>query len=201
MSTEKIVGIGGMPRSGKDSLAELFIQAGYYGVSFGDIVRKFTFERHKDKPDPISVANMTETSNWLRETYGPDVVLQEALKQFRERQQAGGSYKGMVLWSLRAPVEVEFVLAHKGEMIWVEASDEVRHERALKNLRKGELPTSLEEFKRQEALQWKPQPGVPVEAQMDLSYVKSHATYTFVNNEDDLDTFLGKAEKLIETLS
>jgi hypothetical protein len=63
------------------------------------------------------------------------------------------------------------------------------------------LPTSLEEFKRQEALQWKPQPGVPVEAQMDLSYVKSHATYTFVNNEDDLDTFLGKAEKLIETLS
>jgi dephospho-CoA kinase len=128
MSTEKIVGIGGMPRSGKDSLAELFIQAGYYGVSFGDIVRKFTFERHKDKPDPISVANMTETSNWLRETYGPDVVLQEALKQFRERQQAGGSYKGMVLWSLRAPVEVDFVLAHKGEMIWVEASDEVRHE-------------------------------------------------------------------------
>lgn len=200
MNEEKIVGIGGLPRSGKDTLAELFIAAGYFGVSFGDIVRKFTFERHKDKPDPISVANMTETSNWLRETYGPDVVLQEALKQFREKQQAGGQYKGMVLWSLRAPVEVDFVLAHKGEMVWVEASDEVRHQRALAHLRKGEVPTTLEEFKRQEALQWKPQPGVPEAVQMNISYVKSHASRTFENNDDDLALFTSKAQALINEL-
>lgn len=198
---EKIVGIGGLPRSGKDTLAELFIEAGFYGVSFGDIVRKFTFERHKDKPDPISVANMTETSNWLRETYGPDVVLQEALKQFREKQAAGGNYKGMVLWSLRAPVEVDFVLAHNGTMVWVEASDEVRHQRAMQHLRDGETEIPLEEFRRQENLQWTPQPGIPREVQMDISYVKNHATHTLENNEGSLDSFLQKAHMLITELS
>lgn len=197
---EKIVGIGGLPRSGKDLLAEIFIQAGYFGVSFGDIVREFTRERHKDKPDPISVANMTETSNWLRETRGPDVILREALRQFREKVAAGEQYQGLVLWSIRAPVEVDFIVAHNGQIIWVEAEDVVRHRRGLRHLRDGEAPITLKEFKRQEALQWKPQPGIPAEVQMDLSYVKAHATQTLVNNDDDLDGFNKKAANLIHSL-
>jgi dephospho-CoA kinase len=197
---EKIVGIGGLPRSGKDTLAELFIKAGYFGVSFGDIVRELTRERHKDKPDPISVANMTETSNWLRETRGSDVVLREALRQFKEKTAAGEEYGGLVLWSIRAPVEVDFILAHGGQIIWVEASDTVRHERALQHMRVGEAPITLEEFKRQEALQWQPQPGIPAEVQMDLSYVKGHATQTLVNNDADLAIFTKKAADIIHSL-
>jgi dephospho-CoA kinase len=198
---EKIVGIGGLPRSGKDTLAELFMNAGYFGVSFGDIVREFTRERHKDKPDPISVANMTETSNWLRETRGPDVVLQEALRQYKKKKAAGEKYDGMVLWSIRAPVEVDFILAHGGQIIWLEASDTVRHQRGLQHLRVGEAPISLEEFKRQEALQWQPQPGIPAEVQMDLSYVKDHATQALVNNDTDVDAFTKKAADLIHSLN
>jgi hypothetical protein len=105
-----------------------------------------------------------------------------------------------VLWSIRAPIEVDFILGRGGDMIWVEASEAVRHERALRHLRPGEAETSLEEFKRQEALQWKPQTGIPDEAQMDMSYVKSHATHTLVNNGDNLQTFLQSAEQLIESL-
>lgn len=197
MADIEIVGIGGLPRSGKDTLAELFMKAGYFGVSFGDILREFARARHNDKPDPISVANMTETSNWLRETRGADVILKEALRQFNEKQAAGGDFKGMVLWSIRAPAEVDWILSKGGQLIWVEASDEVRHKRASANLREGETRQSLEEFKRQEALQWKPQPGVPAEVQMDLSYVKSHATKIFENNIGDLDDFLARAKKLI----
>jgi dephospho-CoA kinase len=184
MTNKKIVGIGGLPRSGKDTLAELFIKAGYFGVSFGDIVRGFSFERHKDKPDPISVANMTETSNWLRETRGPEVVLNEVLRQFEEAQKSGKEYKGVVLWSIRMPVEVDFILARHGEMIWVEASDEVRYKRNIQHMRQGEAHVTLKEFKRQQALQWKPQPGISEEVQMNLSYVQNHATHTLVNNED-----------------
>jgi dephospho-CoA kinase len=198
---EKIVGIGGLPRSGKDTLAELFMKAGYYGVSFGDIVREFTRERHKDKSDPISVANMTETSNWLRETRGADVVLREAVRQFQEKEAAGEEFVGMVLWSIRAPVEVDFILAQGGEVIWVEADDAIRHERNMQHLRDGEARITLEEFKRQEQLQWKPQHGIPAEVQMDLSYVKSHATKTLVNNEAELDAFLKKANDLIDSLN
>jgi dephospho-CoA kinase len=201
MEDAKIIGIGGLPRSGKDTLAELFIEAGFFGLSFGDVVRGFCYERHKDKPDPISVENMTETSNWLRKTRGPDVILQEALKQYQEKKAAGEHFKGLVLWSIRAPIEVDFILSHHGEMIWVEASDEVRHERALQHLRPGEVPTTLEDFRRQEALQWKPQPGIPEEIQMNTSYVKAHATKMFVNNENNLELFLEKTKALIQELA
>lgn len=192
-----IVGIGGLPRSGKDTLAELFIQAGYFGLSFGDVVRNVARQRHKDKADPISVANMTETSNWLRETRGPDIILQEALRQYEQRTSAGEDYKGLLLWSIRAPIEVDFILAHGGQLIWVEASDEVRHRRALAHLRPGELTTTREEFLRQEALQWKPQPGIPVAAQMNIAYVKDNATQVLENNSDNITEFNKKASDII----
>jgi len=195
----KLIGIGGLPRSGKDTLADLFIADGWFGISFGDFTRMHAQKRHKDKPDPISVANMTETSNWLRETYGPDVILQEALKQFEQRQKEGKKDKGLILWSVRAPVEVDFILAHGGQLIWVETSDEVRYRRGMQNLRSGEPELSLEEFKAHEALQWQPQPDIPKEVQMDISYVKSHATKTLENNGDNKDEFIKKAKALVES--
>jgi dephospho-CoA kinase len=192
-----ILGIGGLPRSGKDTLADLLIARGYYGFSFGDFTRKYSRERHGDKPDPISVANMTETSNWLRETYGSDVILQAALKEFNEKQASGASYKGLVLYSVRAPVEADWILAHGGELVWVETSDEVRYERGIQNLRKGEAKISLDEFKRQEALQWQPQPGIPAEAQMNIAYIKQKATKVLENNGNDVEAFKAEAEKTL----
>jgi dephospho-CoA kinase len=200
MNDTKIIGIGGLPRSGKDTLADEFIKQGYYGFSFGDYAREYTRKRHTDKPDPISRANMTETSNWLRETYGSDVILKAALREFEDKQAAGEQYKGMVLYSVRASIEVDWILAHGGELIWVTADDAVRHARSLKHIREGELPTTLEEFKAQEDEQWKPQPGIPQEVQMNVSYVKDHATHILENDADDLDTFLKKAHDLISTL-
>jgi dephospho-CoA kinase len=184
----RIVGIGGLPRSGKDTLADLLIERGWFGLSFGDVVRDFARKRHSDKPDPISVANMTETSNWLRETRGSDVILHEALQQYEAASKAK-TYEGLVLYSVRAPVEVDWILAHDGELIWVEASAEVRHRRNLMSQREGEAVIDLEEFKRQEALQWQPQPGIPAEVQMDLAYVKTKATIALDNSDNDLADF------------
>lgn len=194
----KIIGIGGLSRSGKDSLAALLEEADYMSVSLGDIVREYCFERHKDKPDPITRANTTETSNWLRETYGADVVLREALKRFEASQAGDHQYKGVVLHSIRAPIEVDFILAHGGEMVWVEADDEVRYRRNASNLRKGERHLTFEEFMAHEAEQWKPMPGIPKEAQMNVSYVKEHATITITNNGDDREAFLAEARKLLK---
>lgn len=191
-----IIGIGGRVRSGKDTLADMLIADGYFGVSFGDIVREFARERHADKPDPISVTNMTDTSNWLRETRGADVILQEALKQFHEAQKKA-DYKGLVLYSVRAPVEVDWILEHQGQLIWVEASDQIRYERAMKSIREGEAQITFEEYKRQEDLQWNPQPGIPVEVQMNLEYVKDHATDVLENNGNSLDDFKASSEAVI----
>jgi dephospho-CoA kinase len=195
-----IIGIAGLPRSGKDSLAELFMNNGYLGVSLGDIVRDESRSRHAAKADPISVANMTETSNWLRQTRGADFALKEALNRFEKAAASGYRLKGLVVFSVRVPVEVDFILSHGGELIWVEASDEVRHERGIEHLREGEAPISLEEFKRQEDLQWQPQPSLPSEVQMNVSYVKDKATQKLVNNGDDLEEFIKAGERLINEL-
>lgn len=192
----KIIGIGGLPRSGKDTVADLLIDRGWFGFSFGDYTRRAALERHKDRPDPISVANMTETSNWLRETGGPDVILNTALAEYEEACKSK-QYEGLVLYSVRAPVEVDWILAHNGELVWVETSDEVRYERGMHNLRPGEARISFDEFKRQEALQWQPQPGIPVEVQMDISYVKSHATKIIDNNGNDLAVFQSAVENAL----
>jgi dephospho-CoA kinase len=195
----KIIGVGGLPRSGKDTLAEFLIQSGYFGFSFGDYVRERARTRHADKPDPISVKNMTETSNWLRQMHGPDVVLQAALKEFEDEQAKDTKYKGLVLYSVRAPVEVDWILAHDGQLVWVEASDQTRYERAKSARREGEGEISLKEFKRQEDLQWQPQPNIPAESQMNIEYVKSKATKIIDNNTNDIDDFKQAVQQVLNS--
>lgn len=192
-----IIGIAGYPRSGKDTLGELLSEAGYYGVSFGDIIREHARKRHADKPDPISVANMTETANWLRNEHGADVVLKEALKRYKAEQESGKNHTGFLIISVRAPVEVDFILEHGGQLVWVEVDDRIRYERDKSARREGEIDISFEEFKRQESLQSKPQPGMPVEAQMNMSYVKSKATIVIENNGNDVDAFKAQAKQLL----
>lgn len=195
----KIIGVAGLPRSGKDSLAEFFMGRGYFGVSLGDIVRDVARSRHANTPDPISVKNMTETSNFLRSTKGPDFALKEALDRF-EKAAKEQDYKGVVVFSVRAPVEVDFILAQGGDLIWVEATDEVRLTRANQHRREGEPEHTLEDMKAHEALQEKPQPGIAQEVQMDTSYVKAHATRTIENNGNDMEAFRAYAEAQLADL-
>jgi hypothetical protein len=91
-------------------LADLFAREGCYAVSLGDIVREIARERHQDESDPISLANTTETSNWLQKTRGADVIPQEALGRY-ELVRAAKAYRALVLFSIRASVEVDFILA------------------------------------------------------------------------------------------
>lgn len=198
-TSAKIIGISGLPRSGKDSLAEFFMNYGFYGVSLGDIVREFAFKRHADKLDPISVKNMTDTSNWLRSERGADAVLQIALEKYEEARKSK-SYDGLVLFSIRAPIEVDYILKRDGELIWVEASDETRYQRDMSARREGEADITKEEFLRQEALQYQPQPGIEKSIQMDMDYVRSKATIVF-DNEDSLEEFNKKAEELVGKLT
>ncbi len=189
----RLVGVGGRPRSGKDTVAALFMEAGYFGVSLGDMARDASRVRHADKPDPISVENMTETANQMRLLHGSDYMLKEALRRF----EMSGNRKGLVVYSVRMAVEVDFIRAHNGEVIWVEATDKVRHQRTLANLRPGEAPVTVEEMLRQEALQDSPQPGIPAEVQMNVSYVRERATHIIENNGDDKVEFEARTKQTL----
>ncbi len=195
-NSNSFIGVGGLPRSGKDTVAEALIANGYFGVSLGDIVRDAARIRHADKPDPISIKNMTETSNWLRAENGADFALKEALKRY-EASKKENEYKGLVVYSVRMPVEVDFILAQNGQIIWVEASDDIRYERNKRAKREGEPDITQEEFLAQEALQWTPQENISRDIQMDVNYVKQHATIIVPNEGDDIPLFIQNAMKLL----
>jgi dephospho-CoA kinase len=191
-----IVGISGLPRGGKDTLAELLIEHGYYGVSLGDIVRDESRSRHANEPDPISVKNMTETSNYLRSKKGADFALKEALARFDEASKTK-AYKGLVVFSVRAPVEADYIVENGGQLIWVDATDQVRYERSKLARRAGEAEQSIEEMLDHERLQEVPQPGLPEGVQMNTRYVKSKATKIFENNGNSIEAFKDEAEKAL----
>lgn len=196
----KIIGIGGLPRSGKDTLAEVFMDNGFYGVSIGDIVRDEARVRHADSPDPISIANMTETSNWLREQHGPDFAMVACIERYKKASETK-EYKGLVVFSVRMAVEVDFILSNGGEVVWVETSDNVRYERYINHMRDGEIAISKDELMSQESKQWQPQPGIDAKVQMNVAYVKQHATQIFKNNTNDLSDFLARANDFMSQLS
>ncbi len=197
-SSRKIIGVSGSDRSGKDTVAEMLMDNGYFGYSFGDAVRDHARNRHANHPNPISVVNLTETSNWLRSEHGADVILKEALKAYDQAIASGEDYKGVVLYSVRAPIEVDFILEQGGELVWVEATDEVRLKRRLANIRPGEATVTMDEMLTNEALQQDPQPGIPEEVQMNLKYVKAHATKVIENNGKDLAAFEKKVKQTLD---
>jgi dephospho-CoA kinase len=192
----KIIGIGGLSRSGKDTLAEFLVRKGYFGVSLGDIVRNASKVRHASEPDPISVVNMTETANDLRQKQGADFALKQAVEEF---ENAGGEtkYKGLLVFSVRAPAEADYITQHGGQLIWLSADDQVRYQRAMKFRRAGEAEISFDEFQRQENLQWRPQPGIPAAAQMNAEYVKSKSTLSLDNSDNDVEKFKQTAQKAL----
>lgn len=197
---EYLIGISGVSRSGKDTLANIFTEKGYYCVSLGEIVRNIARDRHASDPNPIARENMTETSNWLRETKGTDFAIKEAVSEYTQAKQLDSSYKGLVLLSVRAPIEVDYILTHGGRLIWIEVSDQVRYHRAMTDLRAGEPKLSFEDYLAQEHTQYIPQPGIPKEIQMDMEYVHDHATDSFDNNGDDIKLFIQKGNELVDKL-
>ena len=198
-NTENIVGIGGYSRSGKDTLATLLLSAGYFGISVGDIAREYSMERHKDSKSPISRINLTETSNWLREQKGPGVFMKIALDKYRQALKTK-EYKGMLIWSIRAPIEADFIIKNKGTLIWIDSKAKTRYKRFLENLRTGEVSIDFDEYLRQEQTQVVPQPDIDPLIQMNMDYVKEKANLTLDNNFEGTEKFLEYAKQRVNSI-
>lgn len=198
-NTENIVGIGGYSRSGKDTLATLLLSAGYFGISVGDIAREYSMERHKDSKSPISRINLTETSNWLREQKGPDVFMKIALDKYRQALKTK-EYKGMLIWSIRAPIEADFIIKNKGTLIWIDSKAKTRYKRFLENLRTGEVSIDFDEYLRQEQTQVFPQPDIDPLIQMNMDYVKEKSNLTLDNNFEGTEKFLEYAKQRVNSI-
>ena len=132
-----IIGIGGNPRSGKDTCGELLAKEfGYYSCAFGDKVRRFAdqslggpidWERYKERKLPGAgitgrqyLRNIGEGIRakdpdfWVRALFN-DLIVQDTL----------GSGCGIVITDVRRMNEVEAIRDRGGYLLLIERTDAI----------------------------------------------------------------------------
>lgn len=127
-----IIGISGALGSGKDTCAEYIEQTfGYKHVSGGDLLRamltQIGFEPKKGAVSDLGVL--------LRRNYGPDAMLKLVVN-------SGGS-SNIVNSGFRSPEEAKLIKESGGIIIFIEASQKLRHERVLARSRADDADINL----------------------------------------------------------
>jgi dephospho-CoA kinase len=129
MNTDKIVvGLAGMPGSGKSLVVETARAEGYAVVVMGDVIREETQKRGL-KPTPKNIGKVMLE---LREKDGASVIADKCIPKI-EQQKSGK----VIVDGLRSPNEVDAFKAHfsKFSLIAVQASPETRFRRLYRRHR------------------------------------------------------------------
>ena len=140
MNADKIiVGLAGMPGSGKSLVVETAREMGYAIVVMGDVIREETVTRGLE----LTPQNVGKVMLQLREEGGNTVVAQKCIPKIEA--QAGSK---VLVDGLRSLYEVDAFKAHfaKFSLVAVHASPETRFNR-LFNRRRSDDPSGWEVFR------------------------------------------------------
>ncbi len=140
MNVDKIVvGLAGMPGSGKSLVVETARELGYAIVVMGDVIREETAKRGLE----LTPQNVGKVMLQLREEGGNTVVAEKCIPQIEA--QAGSK---VLVDGLRSLHEVDAFKAHfaKFSLVAVHASPETRFNR-LFNRRRSDDPSGWEVFR------------------------------------------------------
>ncbi|MCW4026026.1 MAG: AAA family ATPase [Candidatus Bathyarchaeota archaeon] len=164
--------------SGKDTVAEYFIQEGFVHFSLSDMIREEADARGLEKTRD----NLIKLGKELRGTYGNGVLALRALEKF----EVGKDY---VVSSIRHTGEVEALKLRKDfSLVFVDAPPRVRFERMLVRGGRSDNILSFEEMLEKERVESQTSgPG------QQLSLVKRMAPFVVIND--------AKLEKLFEKLA
>lgn len=179
-----VIGLTGANGSGKTTLAAHLKDKGFYYFSLSDEIRA---ELERDGL-PATRENLIEKGNWLRRTYGTNVLAARTAR----RVQPDRNY---VIDSIRHPSEVETLrtLPHF-YLFRIDAPIEVRYKRALER-RDPRTPKTFDEFVE---LENRELTGDSPDAQ-NLSASAAMADVTLVNDSTPKE-FLDRAEAKISEL-
>lgn len=92
----KIMGISGLPGSGKGLVSEIALQKGAMVISMGDIIRKEAKKRGE---------STKETAQNLRKEHGQYIVAELTIKEIKEILEEGFD-KSIIVEGIRSPFEV-----------------------------------------------------------------------------------------------
>lgn len=179
----KLIVVVGPALSGKDMVAEyLSKEHGFFHVSTGEIVRKHIKENNLGRPGRVLMQNV---ANELRAQYGTDYFIKEILEQNEEK---------IVVSGLRAPGEIDAVRIAGGKLIFCDANENIRYERAVKRNRTSDR-VSFSEFLEHE----KREVGGENDHKQNLEYAKTCADFKIIN-DGDLNLLYKKIDQLLSGL-
>jgi len=182
-ASKLVIGLTGMPGSGKSLVVQEMKEAGYDVVSMGDVVRAETVDRGLE----LNPANVGKVMLELRAQSGDRVVAEKCIPKIEQRQNAR-----IVVDGLRSYVEAECFMKHFSNftLITVHSSPQTRFERLSRRGRSDD-PKTWEVFHERDMR----------ELSVGIGYAIALAEYVIINNstEDALKVevaeVLGKAEQ------
>lgn len=190
----KIIGLAGTNGSGKDTAGNLLKDK--YGYLFAGATEMFLGELEK-RGWPADREHKSKLSAEWRREFGMGVIVDKAVDMFKAAPE--GTYKGIIVGSLRHPGEADRVHELGGIQLWVDADPKVRYDRIQKNAaargRAAEDQKTFEEFLAEEKREMTP---VGDGATLNMGAVKERADVTVLNNGSDLSEFETKIEQALK---
>ncbi len=137
-----IIGVTGLPASGKNEFGEVAKHKGFKQIIMGDVIRNECIRRGLEPTRENSNKIMIQ----LRKEEGDGIVAQRVLQQVRDLLEKGENL--ILIDGLRSPEEVQLFREHfpNFKVIAIHASPNVRRARTLKRQRNDDS-TSEEAFR------------------------------------------------------
>lgn len=174
----QVMGISGLPGSGKSLVSDIAIERGAMIVSMGDIIREEAKKRGESTKD---------TAQNLRAEFGQYIVSELTIKKIKKLQEEGIENK-IIVEGIRSPHEVNMFKENFDNFIILSifANPTLRFER-LKNRMREDDSTDYNEFKARDQM----------ELDFGIGDVISLSDKIIIN-ESDLESYTAKINKFLD---
>ena len=176
----QVMGISGLPGSGKSLVSDIAIERGAMIVSIGDIIREEAKKRGESTKD---------TAQNLRAEFGQYIVSELTIKKIKKLQEEGIENK-IIVEGIRSPHEVNMFKENFDNFIILSifANPTLRFER-LKNRMREDDSTDYNEFKARDQM----------ELDFGIGDVISLSDKIIIN-ESDLESYTAKINKFLDEI-
>lgn len=175
-----VIGISGLPGSGKSLVSEIATKKGAIIVSMGDIIREEAKKRGE---------TTKETAKNLRKKHGAYIVSQLTIKKI-EQLKNEGTEKCIIVEGIRSPKEVNLFKKHFKEfmVLSIFTNPTLRFERLQKRMREDDSK-DYNEFKKRDQM----------ELDFGIGSVISLSDKIIIN-ESDLDSYIKQIDDFLNEI-
>lgn len=177
----KVMGISGLPGSGKSIVSDIAIEKGAVIVSMGDIVREEAKKRGESSK---------ETAKNLRAEHGEYIVSELTVKKIKQLQDEGME-KTIIVEGIRSPPEVDMFKENFDDFIILSvfANPDIRFERLKKRMREDDSQ-DYEGFKKRDT----------TELSFGIGTVISLSDKLIIN-ESDIESFANEIKEYFDEIN